>query len=201
MSYADVTSTINTMKTQTNATNYEKNKATGNNELGQDVFLQLMITQLQNQDPLDPMDNSEFLSQQAMFTQVNTLQEMNDKIGSYGDALLSLNGSMLNSNTLNQATGLVGKEVTAINPENKDETITGVVESVKITDGNLTFTINGQEIDSSYITGVNNVISKDNAQESGLKESAKDFLSDVLQNPKLKSAAQNLIEKLAGNVL
>lgn len=201
MSYADVTSTINTMKTQTNATNYEKNKATGNNELGQDVFLQLMITQLQNQDPLDPMDNSEFLSQQAMFTQVNTLQEMNDKIGSYGDALLSLNGSMLNSNTLNQATGLVGKEVTAINPENKDETITGIVESVKITDGSLTFTINGQEIDSSYITGVNNVISKDNAQESGLKESAKDFLSDVLQNPKLKSAAQNLIEKLAGNVL
>ena len=91
MSYADVTSSINTMKTQTNAVNYEKNKASNNNELGQDVFLQLMITQLQNQDPLDPMDNSEFLSQQAMFTQVNTLQEMNENLTSYGDALLSMN--------------------------------------------------------------------------------------------------------------
>ena len=50
MSYADVTSSINTMKTQTNAVNYEKNKASNNNELGQDVFLQLMITQLQNQE-------------------------------------------------------------------------------------------------------------------------------------------------------
>ena len=203
MSYADVTSTINTMKTQTNATNYEKNKATGNNELGQDVFLQLMITQLQNQDPLDPMDNSEFLSQQAMFTQVNTLQEMNENLTSYGDALLSMNGSMLNSSTLNQATSLVGKEVTAINPENKDETITGVVESVKISENGLKFTINGQEIDSSYITGVNNIVQNSGVSEedSTLKESAKDFLSDVLKNPKLKSAAENLIEKLAGSIL
>jgi len=203
MSYADVTSSINTMKTQTNAVNYEKNKASNNNELGQDVFLQLMITQLQNQDPLDPMDNSEFLSQQAMFTQVNTLQEMNENLTSYGDALLSMNGSMLNSSTLNQATSLVGKEVTAINPENKDETITGVVESVKISENGLKFTINGQEIDSSYITGVNNIVQNNGVSEedSTLKESAKDFLSDVLKNPKLKSAAENLIEKLAGNIL
>ena len=202
MSYADVTGAINTMKTQTNAVNYEKNKASNNNELGQDVFLQLMITQLQNQDPLDPMDNAEFLSQQAMFTQVNTLQEMNQNLTTYGDALLSMNGSMLNSSALNQATGLVGKEVTAINPENKDETITGVVESVKISDGALTFTINGQEIDSSYITGVNNITNNSSSEEdSNLKESAKDFLSDVLKNPKLKSAAENLIEKLAGSVL
>jgi len=202
MSYTDVTSSINALKTQTNAVNYEKNKASGNNELGQDVFLQLMITQLQNQDPLDPMDNSEFLSQQAMFTQVNTLQEMNENLTTYGDALLSMNGSMLNSSTLNQATGLVGKEVTAINPENKDETITGVVESVKISDGSLTFTINGQEIDSSYITGVNHVTQNNtSAENSELKNSAKDFLSDVLRNPKLKSAAENLIEKLAGNLI
>ena len=203
MSYADVTSSINTMKTQTNAVNYEKNKASNNNELGQDVFLQLMITQLQNQDPLDPMDNSEFLSQQAMFTQVNTLQEMNENLTSYGDALLSMNGSMLNSSTLNQATSLVGKEVTAINPENKDETITGVVESVKISENGLKFTINGQEIDSSYITGVNNIVQNSGVSEedSTLKESAKDFLSDVLKNPKLKSAAENLIEKLAGNII
>ena len=162
-----------------------------------------MITQLQNQDPLDPMDNSEFLSQQAMFTQVNTLQEMNENLTSYGDALLSMNGSMLNSSTLNQATSLVGKEVTAINPENKDETITGVVESVKISENGLKFTINGQEIDSSYITGVNNIVQNSGVSEedSTLKESAKDFLSDVLKNPKLKSAAENLIEKLAGNIL
>ncbi len=199
MSYAEVTSTINTMKTQTNATNYQTNKTAGN-EVNQDMFLQLMITQLQNQDPLDPMDNSEFLSQQAMFTQVNTLQEMNDKIATYGDALLSMNGSMLTSNTLNQAMNLVGKEVSAINPDNPDETISGTVDSVKITNSGLTFTINGREINSEYITGVNNVKTS-SSEDSTLKSAAKDFLGDILKNPKLKSAASNLIEKLAGNLL
>ena len=42
MSYADVTSVINTMKTQTNATNYQTNKTAGN-DVNQDMFLQLMI--------------------------------------------------------------------------------------------------------------------------------------------------------------
>ena len=199
MSYADVTSVINTMKTQTNATNYQMNKTAGN-EVNQDMFLQLMITQLQNQDPLDPMDNSEFLSQQAMFTQVSTLQEMNENIANYGDALLSMNGSLLTSNTLNQAMNLVGKQVSAINPDNPDETISGTVDSVKITNAGLTFTIDGKEINSEYITGVNNVNAASSA-DSALKNSAKDFLSDILQNPKLKSAAYNLIEKLAGNLL
>ena len=199
MSYADVSSVINTMKTQTNATNYQTNRTAGN-DLNQDMFLQLMITQLQNQDPLDPMDNSEFLSQQAMFTQVSTLQEMNDNIASYGDALLSLNGSMLTSNTLNQAMNLVGKEVNAINPDNPAETISGIVDSVKITKGGLTFTINGKEINSEFITGVNNVNAA-SSQDSELKNTAKDFLNDILQNPKLRSAANNLIEKLAGNLL
>lgn len=201
MSYADVTSSINTMKSQTNATNYEKNKANTDNEMNQDMFLQLMITQLQNQDPLEPMDNTEFLSQQAMFTQVNTLQEMNQNLATYGDAILSLNASMLNSNTLNQAMNLVGKEVTAINPDNKDETISGIVDSVKITDNGLTFTINGQEISSEYITGVNNITNETTDPDAELKANAKDFLSDILQNPKLKSAADNLINNLAGSLL
>ncbi len=201
MSYADVTSSINTMKSQTNATNYEKNKANTDNEINQDMFLQLMITQLQNQDPLEPMDNTEFLSQQAMFTQVNTLQEMNQNLATYGDAILSLNASMLNSNTLNQAMNLVGKEVTAINPDNKDETISGIVDSVKITDNGLTFTINGQEISSEYITGVNNITNETTDPDAELKANAKDFLSDILQNPKLKSAADNLINNLAGSLL
>ena len=125
---------------------------------------------------------------------------MNENIASYGDALLSMNGSLLTSNTLNQAMNLVGKQVSAINPDNPDETISGTVDSVKITNNGLTFTIDGKEINSEYITGVNNVNAASSA-DSSLKNSAKDFLSDILQNPKLKTAAYNLIEKLAGNLL
>ena len=200
MSYAGVTDTINSMKTQTNATNYEKNKTMGNDTVNQDVFLQLMITQLQNQDPLDPMDNSEFLSQQAMFSQVTTMQEMNDSLNKYGEALLNMNSSMLSSTTLSQAMNIVGKEVTAIDPENKDATISGVVESVKVTDEGVLFTVGGKEININDVKTINNASVKSevpNEEDSSLKETAKDFLSDVLSNPKLKSAASNLIEKFA----
>lgn len=43
-------------------------------ELGKDAFLQLLVTQLQHQDPLDPQDNSAFLAQLAQFTSVESLQ-------------------------------------------------------------------------------------------------------------------------------
>ena len=200
MSYAGVTDTINSMKTQTNATNFEKNKTMGNDTVNQDVFLQLMITQLQNQDPLDPMDNSEFLSQQAMFSQVTTMQEMNDSLNKYGEALLNMNSSMLSSTTLSQAMNIVGKEVTAVDPDNKDATISGVVESVKVTDEGVLFTVGGKEININDVKTINNASVKSevsNEEDSSLKETAKDFLSDVLSNPKLKSAASNLIEKFA----
>lgn len=202
MSYADVVGSINTMKTQTNQANYATNKANTENEMNQDMFLQLMITQLQNQDPLEPMDNTEFLSQQAMFTQVNSLQEMNQHLTTYGDAILSMNNSMLLSSNLTQAMSLVGQNVTAIDPDNKDEMITGKVEAVKITENGLMYTINGKEISSEYITGVTQQQANAETQEDlELKQSAKDFLSDILKNPKLKSAADNLIENLAGSLL
>ena len=42
-------------------------------ELGQDAFLNLLVTQLQNQDPLNPQANEEFVAQLAQFTQVEQL--------------------------------------------------------------------------------------------------------------------------------
>ena len=46
--------------------------------LGKDAFLSLLVTQLQNQDPLDPQDNSEFLAQLAQFTSLESLQQIKD---------------------------------------------------------------------------------------------------------------------------
>jgi flagellar basal-body rod modification protein FlgD len=47
-------------------------------DLGKDAFLSLLVTQLQNQDPLDPQDNSEFLAQLAQFTSLESLQQIKD---------------------------------------------------------------------------------------------------------------------------
>lgn len=50
------------------------------NPLGQDAFMQLLLTQLQNQDPTSPQADGEFLAQLAQFSQLEQLQKMNEKL-------------------------------------------------------------------------------------------------------------------------
>lgn len=75
----------------------------GSQELGETEFLELLIAQLENQDPLEPMDNSEFVAQLAQFSNVEQLVAVNEGIDILATQLLSANNV--------QATSLVGKEV------------------------------------------------------------------------------------------
>lgn len=47
-------------------------------DLGKDAFLKLLVTQLQNQDPLEPQDNSAFIAQLAQFSSLESLQQIKD---------------------------------------------------------------------------------------------------------------------------
>ncbi len=69
----------------------------------QDRFLTLLVTQLQNQDPLNPMDNAQVTSQIAQLSTVNGIQQLNN-------TLLALSGQMDMSQSL-QAASLIGKQV------------------------------------------------------------------------------------------
>ena len=75
-------------------------------ELGQEDFLTLMITQFQNQDPFEPMDNGEFLGQLAQFSTVNGIDSLNS-------AFAGLSGALQDEQAL-QAANLVGRSVLAI---------------------------------------------------------------------------------------
>lgn len=66
-------------------------------------FMKLMIAQMQNQNPLDPKDGSEFLSQLAQFSQVEGITKMNDEMSSLS--------THLRSSQALQATALVGRQV------------------------------------------------------------------------------------------
>ena len=52
----------------------------GNGALGQSDFLKLMTTQLQNQDPFEPMDNGDFIAQMAQFSTVTGITEVNESL-------------------------------------------------------------------------------------------------------------------------
>ncbi len=77
----------------------------GNSTMDKDTFLKLLVEQLKNQDPLSPMDNSQFVEQMATFSSVEQQIAMNANLGLIQVAQLSQANA--------QAADLVGKTVTA----------------------------------------------------------------------------------------
>ena len=85
-------------------------------ELGKDDFLKLLIAQMSNQDPTDPMDNTEFIAQMAQFSSLEQITNMN------------VNFEKMNSMlTSNQALNVMGKTVEL---ELGDTTTTGTVDAI-----------------------------------------------------------------------
>lgn len=76
-----------------------------NQVLGKEDFLQLLVAQLQNQDPLNPADATEFTAQLAQFSSLEQMFNMNESLESLG----SLSGDMERLSAL----GLIGKQVIA----------------------------------------------------------------------------------------
>lgn len=75
----------------------------GNSELGKNEFLELMLAQLENQNPLEPQDNGEFISQLAQFSSLEEMQGVSNSIG-------DLVGEFRSSQAL-QASAMVGRTV------------------------------------------------------------------------------------------
>ena len=76
-----------TQTTGTTGTTQGTNRATGTRDLGQDAFLKLLTTQLQNQDPTKPQDNGEFIAQLATFSSLEKLTAISTKLDQIGSAL------------------------------------------------------------------------------------------------------------------
>ncbi|WP_319483279.1 flagellar hook assembly protein FlgD [uncultured Cohaesibacter sp.] len=86
--------------------------------LDYDAFLQMMVTQMQHQDPTDPTDMSEQMGQLASFSNVEQNIQTNSKLD-----------SVLSQLYVNQSTTLVGKTLSAVQ---NGEDINGTIESVTI---------------------------------------------------------------------
>ncbi len=107
----------------------KKPKKVGTDSLGKQEFLQLLVAQMQYQDPLEPTSNTEYISQLATFSQVEQLENLN---ASY-------------SNT--QAFSLVGQTVTVSSTNSETgsaTTIEGVVDYVIMEKGKAYFSIGGK---------------------------------------------------------
>ncbi len=98
-------------------------------ELGQDVFLELMVTQMRNQNPLDPQDNSEFVAQLAQFSSVEGLDKLNNTMEGFVGSF--------QSNQALQASAMVGRFVkvdTDTSYLGDDGLVAGTIELPQSTD-------------------------------------------------------------------
>lgn len=101
--------------------------ATASNQLDEADFLMLLITELANQDPLDPMNDREFIAQMAQLNTLNQTTQLNENIRTM---------QML------QAASLVGRTVEAVAPNG--EHVEGVVTEVWFVDSEAYLSVDGE---------------------------------------------------------
>jgi flagellar basal-body rod modification protein FlgD len=102
-------------------------QALDNSAIGQEEFIRLFLTQLTNQDPLEPVDNSQFLAQMAQFTSLEQSRLLNENMTN----LLAFNSS-------NQGLELLGRNVEVANGSS---TFSGLVEGINFDSQGVMLTI------------------------------------------------------------
>ncbi|WP_312600358.1 MULTISPECIES: flagellar hook assembly protein FlgD [Pseudomonas] len=124
-----LTGTSSTSSTSSTAESSSTKSSSSN--LGKDDFLQLLVTQLNNQNPLDPQDNGEFVAQLAQFSSVESLQNLNSTV----DGL----ATNYQSSQALQASSLVGRSVIA-------QTNSTLVDTTKSMSGSVVMPSAGDDV-------------------------------------------------------
>lgn len=125
-----------------NSHRYESRpETTPKRELDRDAFLKILVTQLANQDPTQPLQDREFIAQMAQFS---SLEQMN-KVASSNLQVVQMNAMTLGAQ-------LLGNTVSYAN--DKGETVTGKVTAVKTVDGTVKVQVGDDLIDLNAIETV-----------------------------------------------
>ncbi|MBP0726235.1 flagellar hook assembly protein FlgD [Bacillus sp. RG28] len=142
---------MNTITQALNAltTNDSKNAKKDGSALGKDDFLKLLITQMQNQDPLSPMQDKDYIAQLATFSSLEQMTNMNTSFNSFL--------SYMSSNIL-QYSELIGKKISYAELSADGTTHTfqnGVVQSVeRKSDGFVLHLTNGKTTYPEYVSSI-----------------------------------------------
>jgi len=112
--------------------------------LGKNSFLQLLITQMRYQDPLEPVKDTEYIAQLAQFNSLEQMQNLNDKFD-----------KMLRWSQMTQASSLIGKKIDGIVPQGVDSDgdgqmdlsrVSGVVNEVRYIEGEPLIVVGNAEL-------------------------------------------------------
>lgn len=144
MSATDQITTLNNQTAQL-ASSQPKVTGAASSKLNQSDFLSLLTKQMQFQDPMEPMDNAQFVSQVNQFSQLESLNTISEDIKS--------------NNGIMQTLTLVGKEADLVNPDDVTKTITGTITEAKFNSTGSVIVVDGKEYPISVIKAVRPVTS------------------------------------------
>ena len=115
--------------------------AGNNNQLKMEDFLQLLTSQITNQDPLEPMKDTEFISQMANIASLEQMQQFTQGFSKFADS----HGEMLAQSYLGNRVSLFA--------DNRE--VSGIVEAVnKLDDGSVKLVVDGETYDPSAVRRV-----------------------------------------------
>ena len=129
---AGISSDVTALKNDTAFNNLSTASTNKNDTTDYTMFLQLMLTQLENQDPTQPMDNTEWLAQLAQYSSLEQMTAMNSNMETIANNLNGLSSTMGTNAVISQTLSLVGKEVTV---KTDAGNIDGTVEEAKFDNG------------------------------------------------------------------
>lgn len=178
--------TINVNGVTYDAAAYEASKTEDtkvNNDLDKNAFLKLLITQLENQDPMDPQDNSEFVAEMAQFSSLEQMTNMNESLTKINTLVSNMDTSVL----VGQLSGMIGKGVEWTNtiesadeegkPVVTTENLSGVITGVTMADGVTKIIVqSGSQQHTVDIADISRVyeLTEDNANDN-----ANDYAEDL----------------------
>ena len=156
-----VTSEITNMQNQTAFYKLAQDKmnATSRNpktENDSNVFLTLMLKQLEQQDPTQPTDNTQWLSQLAQYSSLEQMTQMNEGLTKCMNYMSSMYNDMTLNSEITQTLSLIGKEVTLKDPEDPSGTakITGKISEASFEDGTGRVKVDGKYYSIGQIISV-----------------------------------------------
>ncbi|MBM7618992.1 flagellar basal-body rod modification protein FlgD [Bacillus tianshenii] len=123
-----------------------------NNVLGKDDFLRLLMAQLQNQDPMNPMEDREFIAQMATFSSLEQMTNLNKSMEGF---IKSQNKQQALAMQQYLGSEVTWQEVYYVDEEPFVETKTGTVTSISMNEGNAKLITNdGSEISLEQLVKV-----------------------------------------------
>ena len=135
------------------------NSRTGSSDItDKNMFLQLMLKEMEYQDPTEPISNQEWLAQMAQYSSLEAAQNTTSAVDKLSGLVESLSDAYASSANISQTLNLLGKEVTVIDPSDKtgETIVSGKVDEASFDSGSGMIKVNGKNYPIAYIKSVKN---------------------------------------------